>query len=171
MSQTDLKSAPVIASKSGRRGLKADEHQKRAPAGANSKLEETREGKPLNFSPPAASPQPATNSSAAPTTKIPEPSLLSVQGTQRTYGKGPTPRPPAPALQPVDLPSSATRPHPVLQSPCKPVPHDQQHALNNTPGKDSATAAAAAAAITPNTEPRVSRCRGSGTALTAQCAA
>jgi hypothetical protein len=123
----------------------------------------------LNFSPPAASPQPANNSSAAPTTKIPAPSLLSVQGTQRTYGKGH--RPPAPAVQPVVLPSSATRPHPVLQSPSKPVPHDQQHALNNTPGKDSATAAAAAAAITPNTEPRVSRCRGSGTALTAQCAA
>jgi hypothetical protein len=118
----------------------------------------------LNFSPPAASPQPATSSSTGATPKIP------AQSTQRTYGKGH--RPPAPALQPAAVfPPSAGRPQPVLESPGKPAPHDQQHALNNTPGKDNATAATAAAAITPNTEPRVSRCRSSGAALTAQCAA
>ena len=39
MQQTHLESAAAIASKSSRRGLKADEHQKWASAGANSKLE------------------------------------------------------------------------------------------------------------------------------------
>lgn len=119
----------------------------------------------LNFTPPAASPQPSTNSSAgAPPKKIP------AQSTQRTYGK--VHRPPAPALQPAAvLPPSTSRPQPVLESPGKPAPHEQQHALTNTPGKDNATAATAAAAITPNTEPRASRCRGSGTALIAQSAA
>ena len=42
MQQTDLESAAAIASKSGRRGLMADAHQKLAPAGANAKTKQTR---------------------------------------------------------------------------------------------------------------------------------
>ena len=42
MQQTDLETAAAIASKSGRRGLMADAHQKLAPAGANAKTKQTR---------------------------------------------------------------------------------------------------------------------------------
>jgi len=42
MQQTHLELAAAIASKSGRHGLRADEHQKRASAGANSKTELAR---------------------------------------------------------------------------------------------------------------------------------
>lgn len=80
----------------------------------------------------------------------------------RTYGKTSRPSAAAPE-QHVTSAFTLNRASSALHSPAKTsAADDHTLASNNTPGKDNTAAAAVDAAITPSTEPRVSRGKSSG---------
>jgi hypothetical protein len=96
---------------------------------------------------------------AAPTVRAPPPPIFSTQGLKRTYGRAA--RQSAAALEPPAAIFTGQNSG-ALESPTKAAADDPSRAANSTPGKDHPSVAPAAAAITPNTEPRVSRARASG---------
>jgi hypothetical protein len=119
---------------------------------------------------PAIAPQPSTvvSSSSGLPVSAPPLSLPSAVGAERTYGRPPRASASA-AHRPVAL-FSTTRNGSAHESPAKSsAPDDSSRALNSTPGKDGQSTALAAGAITPNTEPRISRGRSSGRAPAQPC--
>jgi hypothetical protein len=107
------------------------------------------------ISEPAVLPLAPKSITAAATVKAPPPPLFTTESSKRTYGRAA--RQSASAL---DSSAAILSSHPAFESPAKASADDQSCALNNTPGKDHQSAVLAAA-ITPNTEPRVSRDRAS----------
>jgi hypothetical protein len=116
---------------------------------------------------PTVAPQPSAgvSSSSGLPARAPAPphSLPPAVGAKRTYGKNH--RPSASAADPPVALFPTARNGSAHESPAKSsAPDDASRALNSTPGKDGQSTALAAGAITPNTEPRLSRGRSSGRA-------